>query len=242
MTKSALVIGGSRGIGAAIVGRLAKDGLDVAFTYANSVEGADAVTQQAQSSGRRAVAIHADSEHAEAVQSAVDQAADEFGQLDVLVYNAGILVPGRIEDYPLETFDRMVAVNLRSVFCAIQAAAKVMSSGGRIVVIGSIVGAKTGFPGVSVYGMTKAAVAALVRGAAIDLAPRAITVNTVAPGPTVTGMNPADGPMADTIKAMVPLGRMGEAGEIASLVSFLAGPDASFITGATLTIDGGVSA
>jgi len=242
MPKSALVIGGSRGIGAAIVKRLARDGLDVAFTFANSSQAAESVSKDVLELGRRAIALRADSEDAEAVRDAIDAAAEDLGGLDVLVYNAGILMPGSIESYPLETFDRMVAVNVRSVFCAIQAAAKVMTGAGRIIVIGSIVGAKTGFPGVSVYGMTKAAVAALVRGAAIDLAPRAITVNTVAPGPTITGMNPADGPMAGRIRSMIPLGRMGDSDEIANLVGFLAGPDAAFITGATLTIDGGVSA
>ena len=242
MAKSALVTGGSRGIGAAVVSRLAQDGLDVAFTYAKSPDAADAVAEEVQQLGRRGIAIKADSETADAVRSAVDQAATELGRLDVLVCNAGILAPGSIQDYPIETFDRMDAVNVRSVFCAIQAAARVMTGGGRMIVIGSIVGARTGFPGVSIYGMTKAAVSALVRGAAIDLAPRAITVNTVAPGPTITDMNPADGPMADRIRGLLPLGRMARASEIANLVSFLAGPESAFITGATLTIDGGASA
>jgi len=242
MAKSALVIGGSRGIGAAVVRRLAEDGLDVAFTFATAKDAAELVVADVERLGRRAIARQVDSEDDLALRAVVSEAAKALDGLDVLVCNAGILLPGGIEDYAMADYERMMAVNVRSVFSAIQSGAKVMSSGGRIIVIGSIVGARTGFPGISIYGMTKAAVAALVRGAAIDLAPRAITVNTVAPGPTITGMNPADGPMAERITSSVPLGRMADARETASLVSYLAGPESGFITGATLNIDGGVSA
>jgi len=242
MARSAIVIGGSRGIGAAVARRLAEDGLDVAFTFANAKGAAGTVVADVEKLGRRAIARQVDSEDDAALRAFISETSETLGGLDVLVCNAGLLLPGGVEDYAMADYDRMMAVNARAVFSAIQAGAKMMASGGRIIVIGSIVGARTGFPGVSVYGMTKAAVAALVRGAAIDLAPRAITVNTVAPGPTITGMNPADGPMAERITSSVPLGRMADAREIASLVSYLAGPESSFVTGATFTVDGGVSA
>ncbi len=242
MARSAIVIGGSRGIGAAVVRRLAEDGLDVGFTFASATDAAERVVADVEKLGRRAIARQVHSEDDAALRAVVPEFTDVLDGLDVLVCNAGLLLPGGIEDYPMTDYDRMMAVNVRAVFSAIQAAAKVMTPGGRIIVIGSIVGARTGFPGVSIYGMTKAAVAALVRGAAIDLAPRAITVNTVAPGPTITGMNPADGPMAERITSSVPLGRMADARETASLVSYLASPESSFVTGATFTIDGGVSA
>ena len=167
---------------------------------------------------------------------------ETFGGIAVLVNIAGILALGTVDQYSLDDFDRMVAVNVRAVFVAVQEAARQMEPGGRIINIGSMVADRTGFPGASVYGMTKAAVAALTRGLAIDLAPRGITVNNVQPGPTETDMNPKGGPRHDLVVDMLPVKRAGTADEIAGLVSYLASAEAAFVTGASLTIDGGLTA
>ena len=240
--KSALVAGGSRGIGAGIVRRLAAEGAHVAFTYAASTSAAQALVTEIESSGGKALAIRADSLHAEAVQGAVQQTVAAFGALDIFVNSAGILALGSVEEFSLEDFDRVVAVNVRAAFVGIQAAARVMHPGSRIIVIGSNMGVRTGFPGASVYSMTKAALAGLVRGAAIDLAPKAITVNNVQPGPIQTDWAAGEGPDVDFIKSVVPLKRLGTVEEVASFVAYLAAPEAAFITGASLTIDGGVLA
>jgi 3-oxoacyl-[acyl-carrier protein] reductase len=234
--KVALVTGGSRGIGAGIVRRLAADGASVAFTYSSSEEQALQLVREVESAAGKALSIKADSGSAEELRAAVARTAEAFGSLDIFVSNAGILIRGTIDLYSLEDFDRMVAINVRAAFVGIQAAAQEMKDGGRIVLIGSNTAIRTAFPGASVYTMTKAALAGLVRGAAIDLAPRAITVNNVQPGPTATDMASAH---AERVKALIPLKRMGDVSEIASFVSYLASEDAGFITGASLTIDGG---
>ena len=159
-----------------------------------------------------------------------------------LINNAGILALAPIDSFPLEDFDRMLAVNVRAVFVAVQAALRHMHSGARIVTIGSIAAERVGFATSSVYSMTKAAVATLVRGMAIDLAPRGITVNNVQPGPTETDMNPADNPHSEAIMALLPLKRLGQPGDIAGMVAYLVGPEAGFVTGASLSIDGGYTA
>jgi len=234
--KVALVTGGSRGIGAGIVRRLASDGASVAFTYSNSEEKALQLVREIESLGGKALALKADSAYAEELQSAVIKAIESLGPLDIFVSNAGILMRGTIDTYSLEDFDRMVAINIRAAFIGIQAAARKMKDGGRIIVIGSNTAIRTAFPGASIYSMTKAALTGLVRGAAIDLAPRAITVNNVQPGPTATDMTSA---VAEMVKPLIPLKRMGDISEIASFVSYLASEEAGFITGASLTIDGG---
>ena len=234
--KVALVTGGSRGIGAGIVRRLASDGASVAFTYSNSEEKALQLVREIESLGGKALALKADSSYAEELQSAVIKATESLGPLDIFVSNAGILMRGTIDTYSLEDFDRMVAINIRAAFIGIQAAARKMKDGGRIIVIGSNTAIRTAFPGASIYSMTKAALTGLVRGAAIDLAPRAITVNNVQPGPTATDMTSA---VAEMVKPLIPLKRMGDISEIASFVSYLASEEAGFITGASLTIDGG---
>jgi 3-oxoacyl-[acyl-carrier protein] reductase len=165
-----------------------------------------------------------------------------FGRLDVLVNNAAIASMAPIEQFALDEFDRMVAVNVRAVFVAIQEAAKHMPDGGRIVTIGSVNADRMPFPGGHVYAMTKAAVAGLTRGVARDLGPRGITVNVVQPGPVDTDMNPASGPFADSLRAMMAIPRYARAEEIAAMVAYLAGPDAGLVTGACLTIDGGFDA
>ena len=234
--KVALVTGGSRGIGEGIVRRLASDGAAVAFTYSSSEEKAKQLAGEIKDAGGNVLPIKADSASAEDVRAAVDQVAKELGELDIFVNNAGILIQGGVDRYSLEDFDRMLAINVRAAFVGIQAASEHMKGGGRIILIGSITAVRTAFPGSSVYSMTKAALAGLVRGAAIDLAPRAITVNNVQPGPTATDMS---APHAELAKTLIPLGRMADVSEIAGLVSYLASDEAGFITGASLTIDGG---
>ena len=234
--KVALVTGGSRGIGEGIVRRLASDGAAVAFTYSSSEEKAKQLAGEIKDAGGNVLPIKADSASAEDVRAAVDQVAKELGELDIFVNNAGILILGGVDRYSLEDFDRMLAINVRAAFVGIQAASEHMKGGGRIILIGSITAVRTAFPGSSVYSMTKAALTGLVRGAAIDLAPRAITVNNVQPGPTATDMS---APHAELAKTLIPLGRIADVSEIAGLVSYLASDEAGFITGASLTIDGG---
>jgi 3-oxoacyl-[acyl-carrier protein] reductase len=234
--KVALVTGGSKGIGAGIVRRLAADGALVAFTYSSSEEKALQLVREIESAGGKALALKADSASANELRAAVTRTTEALGSLDIFVSNAGILSLGTIDTYSLEEFDRMVAINVRAAFVGIQAAAQEMKDGGRIVLIGSNTAIRTAFAGGSVYSMTKAALAGLVRGAAIDLAPRAITVNNVQPGPTATDMSTAH---TEKVKTLIPLKRMGDVAEVASFVSYLASEEAGFITGASLTIDGG---
>jgi 3-oxoacyl-[acyl-carrier protein] reductase len=236
--RIALVTGGSRGIGAAIVRRLAADGAAVAFTYVASGERAQALAAALRSGGATALPIQADSASEDAVRAAVAEAAGLLGAIDILVNNAGILLHGQVDDYDLADFDRMFAVNVRAGFVAIQAALPHMGEGGRIITTGSVAAERTGFPQASVYSMTKGAVAAMTRGLARDLGPRGITVNAVQPGPTETDMNAGEAQHA-TLRPLMALGRMGKGEEIASLVAYLAGPESSFVTGAALTIDGG---
>jgi len=240
--KVALVTGGSRGIGAAIAQRLARDGANVAITYASSEQKAREVVRAIEGGGRKALAIRADAADAKAAQGAVDETVRVLGRIDVLVNNAGIATVAPVDQFSLEEFDRMVAVNVRAVFAAAQAAARHMGEGGRIITIGSVNADRVPFPGGSVYAMTKAAVAALGRGLARDLGPRGITVNTVQPGPVDTDMNPANGPFADAMHGFQAIARHGRGDEIAAMVAYLAGPEAGFVTGACLTIDGGYAA
>ena len=217
--KVAMVFGGSRGIGAAIVQRLAEDGADVALTWVSQANKAAETVEAVEALGRKALAIKADSADAAAIQEAVAQAVDQFGRLDIIVVNAGILRLGSVETVSLEDLDRMLDVNVRGVFVAIQAAAPRLTDGGRVITIGSNTAIRTGFAGSSVYSMTKAAVATMVKGIALDLAPRAITVNNVQPGPTETDMTVDH---MEMVKALVPLGRVGQPREIAGLVAYLA--------------------
>jgi 3-oxoacyl-[acyl-carrier protein] reductase len=236
--RVALVTGGSRGIGAAIVRRLASDGASVAFTYSSSEKQALELVSEVEEAGGIAFAIKADSAVPEAVRGAVARAVARFGRLDVLVNNAGILLRGTVDDFDLADFDRMVAINIRAVFVATQAAIPHLQGGARIITTGSIAAERAGFPGASVYSMTKGAVAALTRGLARDLGPRGITVNAVQPGPTETDMN-ASSEVHDMLKPLIALGRIGKDQEVASLVAYLASPESSFVTGACLNADGG---
>ena len=240
--KVALVTGGSKGIGAAIVKRLAADGAAVAFTYASSPEKAQAVEQAIAAAGGKALGLRADSTDATAVQAAVAEVVKTFGRLDILVNNAGIAVLAPIDEFSLADFDRIVAVNIKGVFVATQEAVRHMGEGGRIIMIGSVNSDRMPFAGGSVYALSKAAVAGFTRGLARDLGPRGITVNNIQPGPVDTEMNPADGPFAETLKGLLALPRYGQGDEIAGLVSYLASAEAGYITGASLKIDGGFAA
>ncbi|MEB7587834.1 3-oxoacyl-ACP reductase FabG [Serratia rubidaea] len=240
--KVAFIQGGSRGIGAAIAQRLAREGAAVALTYVSSADKANAVVEAISAAGGKALAIKADSADADALRRAVQQAAQHFGKLDILVNNAGVFAMGGIEDLPQDDLDRMLAVNVRSVFIASQEAARHMNDGGRIIHIGSTNAERVPFGGGAAYAMSKSALVGLTKGMARDLGPRGITVNNVQPGPVDTDMNPDDGEFAAQLKQLMALDRYGKDEEIAGFVAYLAGPEAGFITGASLTIDGGFAA
>jgi 3-oxoacyl-[acyl-carrier protein] reductase len=241
--KRALVTGGSRGIGAAVAKRLALEGAHVALTYVNNPDRANETVEAVRALGRKALAIRADSADAQAVIAAVDQTVRELGGIDILVNNAGIAIIAPIDDYRLEDLDRTLAVNVRAVFVATQAAVKHMQPSGRIINIASCNAERMPFAGGGVYAMSKAALVGLVKGLARDLGPRGITVNNVSPGPVDTELNPATSDFAKMLlQQVMAVPRYATGDEIASLVAYLAGPEAAFITGASLTIDGGFSA
>jgi 3-oxoacyl-[acyl-carrier protein] reductase len=242
--KVALVTGGSRGIGAAIARRLARDGADVAISYAVSADKAEAVVADLKKEGVRAAAFKVDQADAAQVADLVEAVADRFGRLDILVNNAGVFVAGGIADSAIDVagLARQFAVNVTGVAATVRAAASFLGEGGRIISIGSISGDIAPIPGTADYSATKAAVAAYTRGWARDLGRKGITVNTVQPGPIDTDMNPADSNMAAVLSANVALGRYGKPEEVAAAVAFLASPDAGYITGATLNVDGGFTA
>jgi 3-oxoacyl-[acyl-carrier protein] reductase len=240
--KRVLVTGGSRGIGAAIVRRLAREGAQVALTYVSNARQAGETVRAAQALGGKALAIQADSADGAAVVAAVERTVRELGGIDILVNNAGIAVIAPIDDYRLEDLDRTLAVNVRAVFVATQAAVKHMQTGGRIINVGSCNAERMPFAGGGVYAMSKAALVGLVKGLARDLGPRGITINNVQPGPVDTDMNPATGDFAKMLVQQMALPRYGSGDEIASLVAYLASPEAAYVTGASLSIDGGFTA
>jgi 3-oxoacyl-[acyl-carrier protein] reductase len=240
--KVAFVQGGSRGIGAAIAARLARDGAAVAISYVSSPDKAQQVVAAIEQAGGRALAIKADSSDADAVRQAIDQAATRFGGIDILVNNAGVLAMGPVNDFTLEDFDRTLAVNVRSVFVATQQAVRHMKEGGRIITIGSTNADRMPFAGGAAYAMSKSAIVGLTKGLARDLGPRGITVNNVQPGPVDTDMNPANGDFAQTMLGLMAIPRYGKGEEIAGFVAYLAGSEAGYITGASLSIDGGFAA
>jgi 3-oxoacyl-[acyl-carrier protein] reductase len=240
--KVALVTGGSRGIGAAIAKRLAADGASVAITYAKDAGAASSVVKAIEQSGGKAIAIRANAGDAEAVKNAVEKTVSTFGGLDVLVNNAGTAIPKRFEETTLEELDRVIDINVRGTFVVTQAALKHMKSGGRIIMIGSCVGERILTPGLVPYAATKGAVKMFTQGLSREVGSRGITVNNVQPGPIDTDLNPAAGEWAVPQKAATALARYGHVDEVAALVAFVAGPEAGYITGANLTIDGGTNA
>ena len=240
--KRALITGGSRSIGAAVARRLASEGADVALTYIDNEEQATQTVQAIRALGVKALAIHADSSDPKAVVASVERTVKELGGIDILVNNAGVAVLAPLEEFRLEDFDRIMSVNVRAVFVAIQAAGKHMKAGGRIINIGSCNAERVPFAGGTAYATSKAALVGLVKGLARDLGPRGITINNVQPGPVDTDMNPANTDFARMVTSQMALPRYASGDEIASRVAYLAGPEAGFVTGASLTIDGGFTA
>jgi 3-oxoacyl-[acyl-carrier protein] reductase len=240
--KIALITGGSRGIGAAIAKRLAADGANVAITYTKGTDAAASVVQEIERAGGKAMAIQADATDANAVKAAVEKTVATYGRLDVLVNNAGTAVPKPFEEATLEELDRVLDINLRGLFVATQAALKHLREGGRIIMIGSAVGERVLTPGLVPYAATKGAVKIFAQGLAKEVGSRGITVNNVQPGPIDTDLNPATGDWAVPQKAVTALNRYGHVDDIAAMVAFVAGPEASYITGANLTVDGGMNA
>ena len=240
--KVALVTGGSRGIGAAIAKRLAADGAKVAITFAKDSSAAAAVVAAIQRDGGTAIAIQADAADVKAVQSAVEKTVESLGRLDVLVNNAGTAIPKPFAETSIEEMSRVIDINFRGLMVATQSALKHMKSGGRIINIGSAVGERVAAPGLVPYAGTKGAVKMFTQALAREIGGLNITVNNVQPGPIDTELNPASGDWAVPQKAATALNRYGHANDIAAMVSLVAGPEGSYITGANLTVDGGMNA
>lgn len=240
--KTAFITGGSRGIGKAIVQRLASEGANVAFTYKESSAAAKTLVEQIERVGGRAIALQTDAGDAAAISRAIDDAAAKFGRIDILVNNAGVLAWGPIDTFSLEDFDRTLQVNVRAVFVAVKAVLRHMGEGGRIVNISSCNAERMPFPGGATYAMSKSALRGLAQGLARDLGPRGITVNNVQPGPTDTDMNPESGELASMAHGIMAIPRHGRPEEVAAMVAYVVGPEAAFVTAAHLTIDGGFNA
>lgn len=240
--KVALVTGGSRGIGAAIAARLAEEGADVAITYASSAEAAEDVAAELRDRGVQALVFKADAASAAQIKALVPQVVERLGRLDILVNNAGIFGGGPLGETEEADFDATVAVNVKAVFLAAREAVKVLPEGGRIINIGSVFGQRVPLPGLGLYSMSKFAVAGLTKAWARDLAARKITVNAIQPGPIDTDMNPEQGDFGAVLGPMIPLGHYGRPEDVANAVAFLAGPQAAFVTGETLNVDGGFEA
>jgi 3-oxoacyl-[acyl-carrier protein] reductase len=240
--KVALVTGGTRGIGAAISRRLAAEGASLMMTYLSRSHDADSLVSELLATGADAIAVQSDVAQPASIIEAVRYTVERFGRLDYLVNNAGLSIVGPLEDYPPEAFDRIFSVNVRAPFLAAQCAAKVMTDGGRIVTIGSIIADRTPGGGATLYAASKSALLGLTRGLARDLGPRRITVNLIQPGPIDTERNPADGPAAAELLSYMAIRRHGMASEVAGLVAYLLSEDASFITASSYNIDGGFGA
>lgn len=241
-SRVALVTGGSRGIGAAIAKRLAGEGATVAITYTKSREAAASVVKSIERTGGNAIALQADAADPAAVKAAIEKIVATFGTFDVLVNNAGTAIPKRFEDTTLEELDRVIDINVRGTFIVTQAALKHMNNGGRIIMIGSCVGERMMTPGLVPYAATKGAIKMFTQGLSREVGDRGITVNNIQPGPIDTDLNPSAGEWAVPQKANTALDRYGSVDDVAALVAFVAGPESSYITGASLTVDGGTNA
>ena len=237
--RRALVTGGSRGIGAEIVRRLATDGASVAFSYSTSATAADELVAEVTANGGNAVGIQADAADPDQIASAVHRAIGELGGLDVLVNNAGAAHFEPIDQFDRNQFDRLLAINVGGVFWAVRHAVAHLGDGARIINIGSINADRVPGPGFSAYALTKGAVSSFTRALARELGPRGITVNNVQPGPIDTDMNPDDGELAESLKKVGVLGRYGHTSDVAAVVSFLAGAQSGYVTGANINVDGG---
>lgn len=239
--KVALVTGGSRGIGAGIVSRLAKEGAHVAFTYVSSNEKAEALKNELEKLGGKVLSIKADTGNQDQIDAAVKEVVGTFGRIDILVNSSGLFITGQIdaEDNNVTEFKKQWDVNVHGAAYAVRSVLPFMDNGGRIVNIGSTGGARTPYPGIGDYAATKAALGAYTRSWARDLGARNITVNIIQPGLINTDMNPADGPFSAAMLQTVALGHYGEPDDIAGAVAFLASDDAKYITGTTLNVDGG---
>jgi 3-oxoacyl-[acyl-carrier protein] reductase len=242
INKTALVTGGSRGIGAAIARRLAAEGASVAITYTKGVEAAAAVVKEIECAGGKAMAIQADATDAKAVTNAVEKTIATYGRLDVFVNNAGTAIPKPFLETTLEELDRVIDLNFRGALIATQAVLRHMQDGGRIIMIGSCVGERMMTPGLVPYAATKGAIKMFAQGLSREVGGRGITVNNIQPGPIDTDLNPAGGDWATPQTANTALNRYGRVEEIAAMVAFVAGPEAAYITGANLTVDGGTNA
>jgi 3-oxoacyl-[acyl-carrier protein] reductase len=240
--KVALVTGGSRGIGAAIAKRLAADGAIVAITYTKGADAAASVVEAIKIAGGKAIAVQADATAPAQVKPAIDKTVAALGKLDVFVNNAGTAIPKKFEETTIEELDRVIDINLRGAFVATQAALMHMNKGGRIILIGSCVGERMMTPGLVAYAATKGAIKMFAQGLAREVGDRGVTVNNIQPGPIDTDLNPASGEWAVPQKAMTALNRYGSVDDVAALVAFIAGPEAAYITGASLTVDGGTNA
>ncbi|NQX37113.1 SDR family NAD(P)-dependent oxidoreductase [Herbiconiux sp. VKM Ac-2851] len=240
--RVALVTGGSRGIGAAIVRRFVADGMDVAFTYASSESTASALADDISAQGGIALPFRAETTDAGAFEEVVESVLERFGRLDVLVNNVGGGIFAPLTELPVAEIDKMIDINVRALVMATRTVIPVMKTGGRIINIGSVNADRTPFPGGSVYALTKGAVPSFTRALSRELGPLGITVNNVQPGPTDTDANPADGPGADALRSHIAVGRYGHVDDLAGMVSYLASAEAGFVTGATLNVDGGFSA
>ncbi len=240
--KIALVTGGSRGIGAAIVRRLAMEGAQVAFTYSASEKAARALVKEVSGSGVKAKAYRADAAAPKSLARLVGKILSDFGGLHILVNNAGTFLGGRIGDVKIADYERLMRINVDAVFMLTNAAVKFMRAGARIINISSVLGERAAGPDMGVYNASKFAVTGFSRSWAKDLGSKGILVNAVQPGPISTDLNPETGESADVQKSRTSLGRFGRPEEVAAAVAFLAGPDATYITGATINVDGGWNA
>jgi 3-oxoacyl-[acyl-carrier protein] reductase len=240
--KVVLVTGGSRGIGAAIVERMAKEQADVALTYHQATDRAEAMAAKVKAAGRRGLAIRADSANPDELTKAVQRTASELGRVDILVSSAGKLLFKPVDQFTVEDFDAIIATDLRAAFVASKAALEHMPRGGRIIIIGSNIAHYAALPTTAFYSMVKSGLVGLAKGMARDLGPRGITVNVVQPGPIDTEANPSDGQYGDQLRAFMATPRYGEGRDVAGLVAYLASDESQFATGGVFTIDNGFTA